>query len=232
MTPTIAIASCRSLADYVESVRRAGGDPRTLAPESDGPGDVLSWCSGILFTGGGDVDPSRYGAPPHPAVVGLDPQRDEYELELARLAIEHDVPILAICRGLQVLNVACGGSLIQDIPTQVVGAVEHSVKIPLSAIAHDVWVTRGSRLATLMAEQTAGGDTLAVNSRHHQSVATLAAGFQVTATAPDGVIEAFERQSARFCLAVQWHPENFWRTGEYRPLFEGFVSACQLVSAR
>lgn len=232
MTPTIAIASCRSLADYVESVRRAGGDPRPLAPEADRPGDVLSWCSGILFTGGGDVDPSRYGAQPHPAVVGLDQERDEYELELARLAIEHDVPILAICRGLQVLNVAGGGSLIQDIPTQVVGAVEHSVKTPLSAIAHDVWVTRGSRLAALMADQTAGGDTLAVNSRHHQSVAGLAAGFQVTATAPDGVIEAFERQGARFCLAVQWHPENFWRTGEYRPLFEGFVGACQPVSAR
>lgn len=232
MTPTIAIAPCRSLPDYVESVRRAGGEPRTLDYHADRPADVVSSCSGILLTGGGDVDPSRYGEAPHPAVVGVEVDRDEYELALARLAVEQNIPLLAICRGLQVLNVACGGTLIQDIPSQIVGAVEHSVKTPLSAIAHDAWVSRGSLLAALMAERMGGGDTLNVNSRHHQSVAKLAPGFQVTGTAPDGVIEAFERQGARFCLAVQWHPENFWRTGEFRPLFEGFVEACHHVPAQ
>lgn len=212
MAPTIAIAPCRALPDYVESIRRAGGDPRTLDHAADRPEDVVSACSGVLLTGGGDVDPARYGEAPHPAVAGVDPARDEYEFVLVRLALERNVPLLAICRGLQVLNVAAGGTLIQDIPSQVVGALEHSVKTPLFAIAHDVWVARGSVLAALMSEELGSGDTLAVNSRHHQSVRELAKDFEVTATAPDGVIEAFERRAARFCVAVQWHPENFWRT--------------------
>jgi putative glutamine amidotransferase len=90
-----------------------------------------------------------------------------------------------------------------------------------------VWVVRASLLGTLMRDAVADGDTLPVNSRHHQAVGRLADGFVITATAPDGVIEAVERLGARFCLAVQWHPENFWRTGEFRPIFDGFVSACQ-----
>jgi putative glutamine amidotransferase len=98
---------------------------------------------------------------------------------------------------------------------------------PKNAVAHEVWVIPGSLLWTLMRESIEEGDTLKVNSRHHQSVQRLAAGFDVTATAPDGIIEAMERPSSRFCLAVQWHPENFWRTGEFRPLFEGFIAACQ-----
>ncbi len=226
MPATIVIAPCRALPDYVESVRRAGGDPRPLDHAADRPADVVAACDGILFTGGGDLDPARYGEAPHPAVAGVDAARDAYELELARLALAADVPVLAICRGLQVLNVAAGGTLIQDIPSEVAGALDHAVKVPLFGIAHEIWVVRTSRLATLMREELGSGDTLAVNSRHHQSVRRLAPGFEVTATAPDGVIEAFEHPAARFCVAVQWHPENFWRTGEFRPLFEGFVAAC------
>lgn len=227
MQPTIAITPCRALPDYVESVRRAGGEPRVLDYGSDAPAAVLSSCRGVLFTGGGDVDPARYGEPAHASVAGLDSARDAYELDLARLAVEAGIPILAICRGLQILNVAFGGTLIQDIPSEVAGGADHLVKVPLSGIAHDVWVSRTSRLAALMQEELASGDTLAVNSRHHQAVKTLAPGFDVTATAPDGIIEAVERSGATFCLAVQWHPENFWRTGEFRPLFEGFVAASQ-----
>jgi putative glutamine amidotransferase len=226
MPPTIGITPCRALPDYVESIRRAGGDPRPLDLAADRPADVVAACDGILFTGGGDVDPARYGESPHPSVAGIDEGRDTYELELARAALAADAPVLAICRGLQVLNVAAGGTLIQDIPSEVSGALDHSVKIPLFGIAHDVWVVRSSRLAGLMREELGSGDTLAVNSRHHQSVRVLAAGLDVTATAPDGVIEAFERPASRFCVAVQWHPENFWRSGEFRPLFEGFVAAC------
>jgi putative glutamine amidotransferase len=97
--------------------------------------------------------------------------------------------------------------------------------MPKSAIAHEVWINRGSLLWTLLEERLEGGDTCGVNSRHHQSVKTLASGFVVSATAPDGVIEAIERPGAAFCVGVQWHPENFWRTGEFRELFEGFLEA-------
>lgn len=227
MHPIIAVTPCRALPDYLESVRRAGGEPRPLDLASDQPADVLGWCAGIVLSGGGDVAPERYGEQPHPGVKDVNPERDEYEIELVRLALEADVPVLAICRGLQIMNVAAGGTLIQDIPSQVTGAAEHTVPIPLFGVAHEVWVSRGSRLATLMESVIERGDTLEVNSRHHQGVARLADGFEVAATAPDGVVEAIERPASRFCVAVQWHPENFWRTGEFRPLFEGFVEACR-----
>ena len=152
---------------------------------------------------------------------------DDYELALVRHALDADLPILAICRGIQVLNVACGGTLIQDIPAQVPGALDHRVREPRYAIAHDVWITKGSCLGDVMKEALDQGDTRPVNSRHHQAVKHVAEGFAVSATAPDGVIEAIERPAARFCIGVQWHPENFWRTGEFRPLFEAFVEACQ-----
>lgn len=229
MHPTIAVTTCRALPDYLESVRRAGGDPRCPDPAVESPADVIGWCAGILFTGGGDVSPERYGEEAHPSVKGVDPARDAFEIELATLAIAANVPILGICRGLQVLNVAAGGSLIQDIPSQVTGAAEHTVPTPLYEVAHEVWVTRGTRLASVMDSVIERGDTLEVNSRHHQCVARIGEGFDVSATAPDGVIEAIERPAARFCVAVQWHPENFWRTGEFRPLFEGFVDACRLT---
>ncbi|MEW5983583.1 MAG: gamma-glutamyl-gamma-aminobutyrate hydrolase family protein [Acidobacteriota bacterium] len=231
MHPTIAVTTCRSLPDYIESVRRAGGEPRCLNPAIDVPSDVIGWCAGVIFTGGDDVSPERYGEEPHPSIKCVDPTRDAFEIELARLAMQADVPILGICRGLQVLNVAGGGSLIQDIPSQVTGAAEHTVPTPLFGVAHEVWVTRGTRLAALMESVMERGDTLEVNSRHHQSVARLADGFEVSATSPDGVVEAIERRESRFCVAVQWHPENFWRTGEFRPLFEGFVEACRLTRA-
>jgi putative glutamine amidotransferase len=227
MPPTIAITPCRALPDYVESVQRAGGIPRVLDVAADRPADVIASCQGVLFTGGGDIDPVHYGEAALEAVAGLDPARDAYELELAKAVLDTELPVLAICRGLQVINVACGGTLYQDIPTQIPGALNHVVKIPLFGIAHDVWVVRTSRLAEVMAEELANGDVLKVNSRHHQSVKDMAAGFEVSATAPDGIIEGFERPGARFCVAVQWHPENFWRSGEFRPLFEAFVHACR-----
>jgi putative glutamine amidotransferase len=128
---------------------------------------------------------------------------------------------------LQVLTVAAGGGLIQDIPSEVTQAVDHQVDIPLYAIAHEVWVAKGSSLARVMEEELADGEVLQVNSRHHQAARKAAPGFDISATAPDGVIEAIELPRARFCMAVQWHPENFWRTGEFRSLFEEFVKAAE-----
>jgi putative glutamine amidotransferase len=124
-----------------------------------------------------------------------------------------------------VLNVAMGGTLIQDIPSQVTGALEHSVPQPRAHVAHEVWVSKGSKLSELLADHMEDGETCHVNSRHHQSVKQAAKGFEVTATSPDGVIEAMEMPGAAYCIAVQWHPENFWRTGEFRELFEGLVQA-------
>jgi putative glutamine amidotransferase len=224
--PIIAVTACHKLEDYRQAILHAGGEVRIVDPSS--PFDeALAGAEGLLLTGGDDVAPSRYGESPHPTVVD-DPVRDKFEIGLIAAARGLGLPVFAICRGIQVLNVACGGSLVQDIPSQVKGALNHQFTVPPHQpydLAHEIWLDKDSLLATLMGDRLVENDTCEVNSRHHQSVAAVAAGFRVTATAPDGVIEAIEDPSARFCLGVQWHPENFWRTGEFRPLFEGFLEA-------
>jgi putative glutamine amidotransferase len=140
------------------------------------------------------------------------------------------MPIFAICRGVQVLNVAAGGTLVQDIPSQVPGALSHRLQVPphqAVELAHEVWIDKDSLLARVMRERLNDTDACDVNSRHHQAIRQVAPGFIVSATAPDGVIEAIEDPSLPFCLGVQWHPENFFRTGEFRPLFEGFIDAAK-----
>ena len=214
------------MADYLEAVKRAGGEPFELDQQRDVPADAVTRAEGLLLTGGGDVDPKLYGEEPHPTFQPSEPGRDEYEIALTRAAIDAEIPLFAICRGMQVLNVALGGTLIQDIPSMVNGAAQHSVPEPRYHLAHEVWVAKGSRLATLMAEKL-DGDTCQVNSRHHQAVKNVANGWEVTGTAPDGVIEAIEQPGEVFRMAVQWHPENFWRTGEFRPLFEAFIDAAR-----
>jgi putative glutamine amidotransferase len=222
--PVIGITPCRLLPDYLESIRRAGGEPSVLQLTTTAS---LQGLDGVMLTGGGDIAPSYYHETPHPKANPPDAARDAFELELAKLSLDNDLPMFGVCRGLQVLNVAAGGTLIQDIPSEVNQALGHEVNSPLNAIAHEVWITRGSALSKAMQEQLVDGDVLQVNSRHHQAIKLPGAGFEVSATAPDGVIEAIERSGARFCLAVQWHPENFWRTGEFRALFEEFVKACE-----
>jgi putative glutamine amidotransferase len=223
--PTIAITPCRQMSDYVESVKRAGATPLELALTSV-PADVVGTVDGIVFTGGGDLDAALYGATAHASNTPAEQGRDEFEIALVRAAVAAGTPIFAICRGMQVLNVALGGDLVQDIPTEVNGAVHHDVREPRYALAHEVWTTQGSTLATLMKDDLVDGESVQVNSRHHQAVRHTGKDLVVVATAPDGVIEAIEGPG-RFCLGVQWHPENFWRTGEFRPLFEGFVEACR-----
>jgi putative glutamine amidotransferase len=230
MAAQIAITACSRLDDYKHAIANAGAEghvvDHTISVE-----EALKAKDGLLLTGGDDVAPARYGEDHHPAVKVVPPERDDFEIALVREARRRNLPIFAICRGVQVLNVAFGGSLIQDIPTQVAGALEHKQGMPQHKpfdLAHEVWLEKESLLAKLMKERLSDADTLEVNSRHHQSVKTLAQGFQVTATAPDGVIEAIEDPTARFCLGVQWHPENFWRTGEFRPLFEGFIEAAKV----
>jgi putative glutamine amidotransferase len=226
--PVIAIAPCSKLPDYEESVRRAGGDVRLLNRAGDSPADVIASTDGLVLTGGGDVLPSLYGAVAHPTFDGAEPGRDDYEIELVRLALAADLPVLAICRGVQLLNVARGGTLVQDIPDEIGTTVNHRVAVPRPSIAHDVWIESGSLLERLIGERFEAGEACPVNSRHHQAPKTLGEGLITAATAPDGVIEAIEDPGRRFCLGVQWHPENFWRTGEFRALFEGLIQACRI----
>ena len=228
----IGITVCRKLEDYRQAMLHVGGEVRVLDPSMP-TASALDGISGLLLTGGEDIAPSRYGEPAHESVVDIDERRDEFELALIAEARRLDLPIFAICRGIQVLNVACGGTLVQDIPSQVPGALEHSFKVPPHepySLAHEMWLDKDTLLAKLMRERLSDADSCEVNSRHHQAIKAVAPGFQVSATAPDGVIEAIEDPSSRFCLGVQWHPENFWRTGEFRPLFEGFLEAAQSVT--
>jgi putative glutamine amidotransferase len=190
--------------------------------------DALNGIDGLMLTGGDDVAPSRYGETAHDSVVEAEPGRDEFEIALVTTARARQLPLFAICRGIQVMNVACGGTLVQDIPSEVHGALPHSLTVPPNqsySLAHEVWLDQDTLLCRLMCERLSDADACEVNSRHHQAIKALAPGFKVSATAPDGVIEAIEDPAQRFCIGVQWHPENFWRTGEFRPLFEGFVEA-------
>jgi putative glutamine amidotransferase len=179
---------------------------------------------GILFTGGLDVDPAIYGEAPHPATV-IAEDRDRFEIPLTRAAVERDLPLLAICRGVQVLNVAAGGTLVQDIPSQTKTNVRHAVDEPKNRLAHAIVVAPESTLAKALGG-AAPNDTCQVNSRHHQAIGRLAPDFVVSATSTDGIVEAIERPASRFCVGVQWHPENFVSTGEFAGLFDTFIAAC------
>jgi len=225
--PLIAISACRKIEDYKQSILHVGGDVRVV-DASMRVDDALSGVQGLLLTGGADIAPARYGESAHATVEEAEPGRDEFEIDLIAAARKRSLPIFAICRGIQVLNVAGGGTLVQDIPSLVHGALPHSLPSPpheAYELAHEVWLDKDTLLTRLMRERLSDADSCEVNSRHHQAVKDLAAGLRVSATAPDGVIEAIEDPEARFCLGVQWHPENFWRTGEFRPLFEAFVEA-------
>jgi putative glutamine amidotransferase len=232
MKPTIGVTRCSRLDDYLASVEQAGGRVRVLEV-SESPRKVVDEIDGLLLTGGGDIDPVLYGDERHPTVEDAEPGRDEFEIDLARRAMSADVPLLAICRGAQVLNVAAGGTLVQDIPSAVASDVSHSIVEPKSAEAHPVHVRPGSRLERALGATVDSAHTCRVNSRHHQSVGRVGSGLIPSATAPDGVVEAIEQQDADFCVGVQWHPENFWRTGEFAPLFATFVTAArEHLSAR
>ena len=213
--PVIGIAFAKS--DYLSALRRAGADIRELTPDHDPLPAALDPCDGVLLTGGVDVDPAEYGDTERHPTTEVDPVRDSYELALAREALRR--------RGVQVLNVAAGGTLIQDLPSQHSSTLPHSVTTTPQTIAHRVYVTPGTRLSELLARRLDGGSEIDVNSRHHQAVKRTAADFVVSATSEDGVIEAIEHPRADFCIGVQWHPENFWRTGDFDALFAALVRA-------
>lgn len=222
--PRIGVTPTSRLDDYLESVRQAGGEPIVLS-NTDDPRSVLDGLDGVLLSGGLDVDPALYGQPAHPSTEPA-PERDAFEIPLSREAVKRDVPLFAICRGVQVLNVAEGGSLVQDIPSERQTAIGHAVNEPKTHPTHSIAVTPGSKLAEALGG-AAPATACTVNSRHHQAVGEVAPGFEVSATSPDGMVEAIERPASTFCLGVQWHPENFWRTGEFAGLFDAFVAAAR-----
>ena len=224
--PVIGVTRCSRLDDYLASVERSGARARVLEV-SESPRAVIDTIDGVLLTGGGDVDPIFYGQDRHPSVYDAEPGRDEFEIDLARRAMEADLPVLAICRGAQVLNVAAGGTLVQDIPSAVTTELTHSLDVPKDSVAHDIHIISDTRLHAALGGAVDASCACHVNSRHHQSVGSLGKSLVASATAPDGVIEGIEAPEARFCVGVQWHPENFWRTGEFRPLFDAFVAAAR-----
>lgn len=196
-------------ASYVRAVLRAGGLPLVLSPllgaAHNGP--VLDLLDGLLLTGGEDVDPAHYGQPPHPRLGDVDPERDAFELGLFRDAQARGLPVLAICRGIQVVNVALGGTLWQDIPSERPEALPHAQQSGRDDRTHDVVIQPDSLLAAALATTRCP-----VNSFHHQSIRELAPGLTVSGRAPDGEIEAVESDAgAPWMLAVQWHPEEFHR---------------------
>ncbi len=233
--PLIGITTHRSLSRYsypvislteayIQALSRAGADPVLIPPglPDEGLESLLSRLDGILFSGGGDVHPRRYGSQPHPLVNEVDEDRDRVEIALVQQALEDGTPFLGICRGLQVVNVALGGSLYEDLLDQHPNAIKHD-RFPDEArdyLAHSVSIEPGSQLAEVL-----GTRELQVNSLHHQGIRQVARDLRSTAYAPDGVIEAVEAQEHPFGLAVQWHPEWLQAHLVMRSLFERFVQA-------
>jgi putative glutamine amidotransferase len=210
--------------DYVRAVEAAGGLPLVFAPgrPEDAP-DLLDHVRGLVLTGGADIDPNLYGEERHPTVQKVFRDRDDFEVALVREALRRDLPVLAICRGHQVLNVATGGTLVQDIPSQVPGARVHEPDVERWETAHEVEILPATRLREIL-----GTEKVAVNSFHHQSVKQLGRDLVLSARSPDGVVEGIEmpRETKRFVVGVQWHPESFWdHPPGFQSLFEALVRA-------
>jgi gamma-glutamyl-gamma-aminobutyrate hydrolase PuuD len=204
---------------YVSAIERAGGRPLLVPPSEDGIEETLAVLDGLLFSGGSDIDPDTYGAEAHPETNGVRPERDQAELALLEAALARDMPVLAVCRGSQVLNVALGGDLVQHLP-EVVGHERHK-HTPGVFADHDVDVLPGTRLHALV------GDHAPVKSHHHQGYGRIGDGLRAAARADDGTVEAIEDPERRFALGVLWHPE----AGEDAALFEALVEEARRYRA-
>ena len=210
---------------YTDAVIHAGGVPWILPYTADRPtiNAYLQQVQGLLITGGAfDVPPELYGEKSRPGLGALKRGRTSFELELLRRALESNTPVLGICGGMQLLNVALGGSLYQDIGREIPGSIAHEQEKDRRWPSHEVAVTAGTLLATLL-----GPGGVMVNSTHHQAVKRLGRGLVASALAPDGVIEAIELPRHTFCLGVQWHPELLYGSVPInRAIYRAFVNAC------
>lgn len=213
--------------DYIKAIERAGGTPVVLpiTRSIDSISPVLGLLDGILFSGGTDIDPRYYGEWPGKGLGDIDPGRDRHEFALAEKALhETDIPILGICRGAQLLNVATGGSLYQDLLLDRPEGLFHTQKMaPKYHPIHPVTVKAGSKLHAIF-----GDEELWVNSFNHQAIKKVGNGFEVTMSAPDGLVEGIEMSAERFVVAVQWHPEMMIdHDSRYLAIFQAFVEACK-----
>lgn len=215
-----------AIAQYTRAVERGGGAPVVIPLElgADSLQAIFDRLDGLLLAGGVDVHPDEYGERVERYCGDIDRARDTVELALSRRAIDAKMPVLGICRGVQLLNVAAGGTLYQDIPAQVEGALahEHVPGAPRHQRTHAIAIDSPSRLAAIF-----GGPSIDVNSLHHQAVREVAPGFRVVARAPDGVVEAIESTNGAFVVGVQFHPEDLVDDPRMLRLFEAFVGAAQ-----
>src|SRR5262245_6635281 len=211
---------------YLHAIQQAGAVPVALPPQLSAVSiKRLVWgLDGLLLTGGGDVDPALFGELPHPTLYDVAPARDTVETIAVRIALERRRPVLAICRGIQVLNVALGGTLYQDVTTEPGTEIRHSQEAARDQPTHKIKVDPGSRLA-----ETLGADEIEVNSMHHQAVKAMGGDLAAVAWAPDQIIEGIElADRSRFVLGVQWHPEELISLSEpARRLFSALVTAAR-----
>ena len=207
---------------YVDSLRRAGAVPVLIPPQPENAAELAEGLDGILLAGGDDCDPELYGQARHPKVVELmDSRRQSNDLTLAKVARERGIPTLGICLGLQMMNVAAGGTLVQDIDSDVETEIQHA-SLPADRVRHDVIIEQGTKLASIVPAVE-----LNVNSSHHQAMGAVADGLRVTAHAPDGVVEGLEDPRHPFYVGVQWHPEDMAGEGSASTLFGAFVEAAR-----
>jgi len=212
---------------YLRAIETAGGLPVVMPPlDMEAIEPLLDRLSGICLSGGPDLDPGTYEERPHPELGPVEPDLDRFELELARRADDRGLPILAICRGMQALNVARGGSLHQHLPDRPGVTIGHRQRAPGHQITHTAEIAAGSRLASLM-----GGREASVNSFHHQGIHKLGHGLRAVAWSPDGVIEGVESPARDFVVGVQWHAESLVTRREHAALFRGLVDASMQFEA-
>ena len=217
------------LPGYMQGITEAGGIPvmLPLTDDKETIGRLLDLLQGILLTGGHDVDPLLYGEEPIPQCGKPCRERDAMEAELLRQALERDMPVLGICRGIQFLNVHLKGTLYQDLPAQHPSDIEHHQKPPYDVPVHSVSILKDSPLFALL-----NRDTLSVNSYHHQAIREKSEELKIMAVSEDGLVEAVEMPDRRFVWAVQWHPEFSFRKDESsRRIFREFVKHCAFYAA-
>jgi putative glutamine amidotransferase len=207
---------------YIESLRQAGAIPVVIPPQPENAAEVVEQLDGILLAGGEDCDPALYNEERHPTVTDtMDPRRQSNDFALAKAARQRGIPTLGVCLGMQMMNVAAGGTLVQDIDSAVDTDIQHASR-PENRGRHDVLIEEGTRLASILPAVE-----LNVNSSHHQAVGMLGEGLRITAHAPDKVVEGLEDPRHPFYVGVQWHPEDMKGEASASVLFDAFVKAAR-----
>jgi putative glutamine amidotransferase len=208
---------------YVDAVQAAGGTPILLPPNQPDPRQILQILDGLIFPGGGDINPILYGGMPHSTIYSVDSDRDDFEFALAKLALTASIPVLGICRGMQMLNVASGGDLVTHVPEIYGSDIAHRLDHPRRPTQHEVDILPESRLAGIL-----GTTEATIVTWHHQAVRNLSIDWNVAAKAPDGLIEAIEHQRHPWMFALQWHPEMSAQDPAHQRLFQAFIDAAKV----